>query len=115
MGDLKKTLAILYLFAGFSAFSQETKTKNVVIVTLDGYRWQEVFQGANRKILDKEKYVTDKSVADRFYDTSPEISREKLMPFFWNTIATQGQLYGNRQHRNKVNCAKSSLVVISRL
>jgi len=27
-----------------------------------------------------------------------------LMPFFCNTIATQGQLYGNRKYGNKVDC-----------
>lgn len=27
------------------------------------------------------------------------------MPFFWNTIGMQGQLYGNRKYNNEVNCA----------
>jgi hypothetical protein len=110
MGDFKKILTILFFFAGPAAFAQETKTKNVVVITLDGYRWQEVFQGASKKILDKEKYVTDKAVVDQFYDLSPEVSREKLMPFFWNTLAQEGQLYGNRAFKNKVNCSNHHLL-----
>ncbi len=32
-----------------------------------------------------------------------DLRRKKLMPFFWNLIAENGQLYGNRQLGNKVN------------
>ena len=31
--------------------------------------------------------------------------RQKLMPFFWNTIATKGMLFGNRTIGNKVDVA----------
>jgi hypothetical protein len=31
--------------------------------------------------------------------------RQNLMPFFWNVISQQGQLYGNRDHKNYVYCA----------
>ena len=31
--------------------------------------------------------------------------RKSLLPFFWNTIATKGQLYGNRSLKSYVNCA----------
>lgn len=29
------------------------------------------------------------------------------MPFFWETIASEGQLYGNRKHGNKVDCSNN--------
>lgn len=32
-----------------------------------------------------------------------------LMPFFWNTIASKGQLYGNRKYGNKVDCSNELL------
>src|SRR5687768_10119541 len=101
MTSLKKIVTIVFLLCGVVSHAQETKTKNVVIITLDGYRWQELFQCADKKILEKEKYTTDHGVIEQFYDPSPEVSREKLMPFFWNTIAQQGQLYGNREYKNK--------------
>jgi hypothetical protein len=32
------------------------------------------------------------------------------MPFFWSVIARQGQLYGNRNLKNKVNCKNNHLL-----
>jgi hypothetical protein len=40
---------------------------------------------------------------ESYWDSSAELRRQKLMPFFWNTIARQGQLYGNRLYENKVD------------
>ena len=31
------------------------------------------------------------------------LRREKLLPFFWSVLATEGQLYGNRLEGSKVN------------
>lgn len=88
---------------------QQLKTKNIVIITLDGYRWKEVFKGADADILSNTKFAKDSS-AWRFVDHSAVASREKLMPFFWNTIGKQGQLYGNRAYKNKVNCSNIHLL-----
>jgi hypothetical protein len=38
-----------------------------------------------------------------YWDLTPELRRQKLMAFFWNTIARQGQIYGNRLYQNKMN------------
>src|SRR5688500_9744947 len=103
--NVKKLIIISLIFYGAAANAQESKTKNLVIVTLDGYRWQELFEGADARILKNKKYTSDNSVTSDYYDPSPEVSREKLMPFFWNTIAREGQLYGNRNFNNKVNCS----------
>lgn len=84
--------------------AQERKTENIVVITLDGYRWKELFMGADPAILANDKFVTDTSVW-QFNDTSVAVRREKLQPFFWNTIGRKGQLYGNRKFRNKVNCS----------
>ncbi len=89
----------------FSAPAQKAKTENVILITLDGMRWQEVFGGTERRLIDK-KFVKDTAVLlNMFWAENPETRREKLMPFFWNTIAKQGQLYGNRNLGNKVNTA----------
>lgn len=32
------------------------------------------------------------------------------MPFVWNVLAKEGQLYGNRDYRNKVNCRNDHLL-----
>jgi hypothetical protein len=39
----------------------------------------------------------------KYWAPTPQERRSKLMPFFWETIASQGQLYGNRELGNEVN------------
>ena len=96
---------ILSILATSSAYAQEQKTKNVIIITLDGFRWQEVFQGADSAILFNKEYAKDAHTVDSFWSTSSLKRRETLLPFFWNVIGVEGQLYGNRKYNNQVNCA----------
>lgn len=88
---------------------QSRETENVIIVTLDGFRWQEVFTGADRKILCKEKYTRDTSIISRFNGPTAGERRRKLLPFLWSVIAREGQLYGNRQLGNRLNLQNSNL------
>ena len=72
------------------------QTRNIVLITLDGVRGQEVFSGADEAILNNKSFVeNEEATQERFWANSPERRREKLMPFFWGTIAKEGQLYGN--------------------
>ena len=81
------------------------KTNNLILVTIDGYRWQEVFQGGDSAILFNKKYRVQDSAAvmHKYWAATPAERRAKLMPFFWDTIAAKGQLYGNRELGNEVN------------
>lgn len=82
------------------------KTENLVIVTLDGMRWQEVFGGADSILLRNKQYTKDSSHTNKtFWNSDAGERRKKLFPFLWNTVATQGQLYGNRWLNNQVNNA----------
>lgn len=79
-------------------------TENLFIITLDGFRWQEIFTGADPDIISNEKYTPDGTTLKMLYGgDSAEERRKKLLPFFWNVIAKKGQLYGNRAYENKVN------------
>ena len=73
-------------------------TRNVVLVTADGVRWQEVFRGADETLLNqKDGGVSDVDALRRdFWRRTPEARREALMPFLWSVVARQGQIYGNR-------------------
>ncbi|MDX1364159.1 MAG: alkaline phosphatase family protein [Arenibacter latericius] len=91
MMKVKMLLPILLL--SFIGFAQKSKIENVILISVDGLRWQEVFQGADSLLIKDKKYWAE----------SPDERRKKLMPFFWETIKKQGQLYGNRELGNKVN------------
>ncbi len=76
------------------------------IITLDGFRWQEVFNGADSTLISNPNYTADVSNSKALYwATTKEERRKKLMPFFWNILAQQGSLYGNRQYGSDMNVA----------
>ena len=103
-----KHLYCLLLLLGFTASLAlaQHKTENLVIVTLDGMRWQEVFGGADSALLKDKNYTKDSSgTSKKFWSGTADERRKKLFPFLWTTISKQGQLYGNRWLGNKVDNA----------
>ncbi len=103
---MNKTFLLLSLIVLTSMVFAQNRTENVVIVTLDGMRWQEVFGGADSALLLNKNYTKDSSgTSGNFWTNDISERRKKLFPFLWNTIATKGQLYGNRWFDNKVNNA----------
>lgn len=81
------------------------QTENVIIITTDGFRWQELFQGMDPVLAKDKRFNQDDSllIYQKFWHESVSERRTKLMPFFWNTIAQKGQLHGNRIIGSKVN------------
>jgi Type I phosphodiesterase / nucleotide pyrophosphatase len=74
---------------------------NVVLVTLDGVRWQEVFGGMDESLLrattPRETDIATLPVYRQFSGTTPRERREKLMPFLWRTfVADHGFIAGDR-------------------
>lgn len=85
------------------SLNQENK---IFLITLDGYRWEEVFNGADSALINDIEINTDTSLTKALYwDNNVKRRRKKLMPFFWNIIAKQGELFGNRKYGNDVNVA----------
>lgn len=98
--------ALMLLGSILPAFAQQTnlQTENVILITFDGLRWQELFQGADPKLIAHPDYVLDTAeLKSLFWKEDVLARREVLMPFFWNTIAQQGQMYGNRKEGSLVN------------
>lgn len=82
------------------------QTENIFIITTDGFRWQEVFTGADSAMVSNSRFVQDTSLIKQLYwDADADVRRRKLMPFMWDVIAQKGQLYGNRLLGNKSNAA----------
>src|ERR1700744_3220464 len=102
---MKVRLVILYLLISGTAFAQAKKTKNIVFISIDGFRWEEIFRGADSSLMRDKKFVKQDSAAlvNKYWAATPTERRNKLMPFFWNVITKQGQLYGNRDLGNYVN------------
>ena len=70
---------------------------HLIVVTLDGFRWQEIFHGADRALITSR----DGGVADstetlrRFWRSDRAERRRALMPFLWGKIAANGLILGD--------------------
>src|SRR5579862_7026272 len=105
---MKYLILSLLILQVFSAPAQSShKTENIIIVTLDGMRWQEVFGGIDSALMMNKKYTHDSAGAAKYWSNNILDRRKKLFPFFWNTIAAQGQLYGNRNIGSNVDNANT--------
>jgi hypothetical protein len=103
---LKKTIFILLNLLPVFLFAQQ-KAENLIIITLDGFRWQEVFKGMDSVIANNPKFNEDDSeyIFKKYWHTDAETRREMLLPFLWSTIKQQGQIWGNRFYGNKIDNA----------
>jgi len=92
------SVCFLSLATAWGAEPAGRNTRNVLLVTIDGLRWQEVFRGAEARLVSKEEGNVKEVEAtrDAYLRDTPEAARETLMPFVWRVIAKQGQLFGNR-------------------
>lgn len=106
-----KRLAYLLLLIPFNLIAQQKNSaiKNIIVITSDGLRWQEIFKGMDASIANNTRFSQGKKdsaeIYKHYWSENTDERRKKLMPFFWNTIAAKGQLYGNREKNNKVNVA----------
>lgn len=100
---MKKMLIVAFLLS-FAIKAQENKTPKVVLITMDGFRWQELFNGADPLLVSNKKYVNDTTaLVKNYWRDSAKERRKTLMPFVWGTIAKIGQIHGNRKKNSKVN------------
>ncbi|HUP12357.1 MAG TPA: hypothetical protein VM187_09105, partial [Niastella sp.] len=103
-------LAALFLYKHTGGFTTVMPPADVVtnnkvfLITLDGFRWQELFRGADAAILDNSRFTTNAAATKaQYYTEDVKARRQKLMPFLWKVVGTEGQLFGNRRYNNQVN------------
>jgi len=104
----KNLLLVSVLLSSFWGHAQQ-KDK-VIIITLDGLRWQELYGGADSLFISNEEFVSNpEALKDTFWANTIEERRKILLPFIWSTVAEEGVLLGNRWEGNKVNLTNSML------
>ncbi len=103
---------VLVLAAAFSLFAQ-APAKNIILITADGLRWQEVFHGIDQSFMNEkaahmapdDDYASE--LRKKLGNRSPEASRAVLMPFLWTTIAKHGVILGNPDKGSPVEVTNS--------
>jgi hypothetical protein len=103
-----KSLSIFFFFSVFyvTSFCQG-RVENIIIITADGLRWQEIFSGMDSSIARNKKFNQGDSayIFKTYWNDNAVERRRKLMPFLWSTIMQSGQIYGNRIYNCNVNTA----------
>ncbi|MDA1028548.1 MAG: sulfatase-like hydrolase/transferase [Bacteroidetes bacterium] len=86
------------------------KVENVFLITLDGFRWEEMFSGVDPWLMNNPDYTSDlKEISASYWFETPQERRAALMPFFWGVIAKEGQLFGNRTLGSEVNVSNDQV------
>lgn len=104
-----RTLAVVVIVLGCAIVrplqAADLPDRNVILLTLDGVRVQELFGGMDQRIAAREAdsgiYEIDVTRARYWRDSAVE-RREALMPFFWKTLAPAGMVLGNQALGSKV-------------
>jgi hypothetical protein len=79
-------------------------TQNVVLVTLDGVRWQEVFNGADANLLSNPDFVKhSEQLKAEFWHEDSKQRQQLLMPFITQTVAKQGAIIGDRSNGSNMS------------
>jgi len=85
--------------AAAAVSAQQPKTRNLVLVTADGLRWQDLFNGIDPRLMKEKEAGMNETGApglrDRLWKATPEERRMTLLPFFWGTLAPAGVVLGN--------------------
>lgn len=99
LGFLMATLLSTFAVVG------QNKTENLFLITVDGLRWNEVFTGADRQLLNRDRGGVEDTIGvrEKFWRDSVQARRKALMPFFWTTLVNQGVVYGNRNLGSEAN------------
>ena len=93
-----KFFILIFCWAHDSNAISQSSPPNLIVITADGLRWQEIFNGTDDKLL---SYLPNDQMT--LVQNQGTQSREVLMPFVWNTFSHYANLFGNRNHENYVN------------
>jgi hypothetical protein len=89
---------LLCVVVSSSVHATELRTRNLVLVTLDGVRTQEIFSGMDPIVADRSAEQVYSEIATgrtRYWAETPQQRRKLLMPFFWGTLVPSGMLFGD--------------------
>lgn len=102
-----KKIMTCFFFAVMVGVHGQRQTENIIIVTTDGFRWQEVFKGMDSTLANDPRYNQGDSeyIYKNYWHNEANERRQVLMPFLWSTVVSKGQVFGNRNLGSKVDNA----------
>ena len=105
---MKNILTLITFLAVGIFYQTQAQDQKIVFITLDGWRWQELFYGLDEVLTHNPKYNTKgEGLIYNFDAKTIEEKRERIMPFIWNYVAENGVILGDRKNGSFVNVSNS--------
>ena len=102
----RRVAVVCLCCAALCGFAGERKTRNIVLVTSDGVRWQEIFNGIDARLMNEKSAgmtgTTPAALREQLSKPMPEARRAVLLPFFWTELAPRGIVLGNVNKNSSV-------------
>lgn len=103
---------LIFAFCFNSVYAAE----NVVLITLDGLRWQELFRGLDPVLVNHDDFSGQSALLnERFGQSQAAQSAAAIFPFIHGTVCEQGSYIGNRDESScaavsNPDCSTSAMV-----
>ena len=96
-------IALALLWYPINSTRAQDDSLNLILVTLDGVRWQEVFGGVDMEIIEDERYTIDpESLIQTYWREQRSERRKALFPFLSSVIEDKGTLIGDRDQESYI-------------
>ena len=92
---MKKTMFLL-LAALMMLPAMTVAGNKVIVVMVDGFRWQELYRGADSALVNNKEFGNPDMMRAGFWRGTQDGRRRALMPFVWGHVAKSGVMIGNR-------------------
>ena len=93
-----------------SSESNDNNLPNIILITLDGVRWQEVFNGVDLELIENKKFTKNPALLkEMFLSDDNKKRQQKLLPFFGNHINKKGILIGNKNEGSVLKLTNDQL------
>ena len=103
-------LSMILLISCQDSSPVESENPNIILITLDGVRWQEVFNGIDTNLLNNKKFTKNASMLENmFLSEDNDIRQEKLVPFLGTFISNNGILIGNKNEGSNIKLTNDQL------
>lgn len=103
---MARIFAVLSALCLFTLPGSTHAAENVVLITFDGLRWQELFRGLDPVLASHEEYSEQSErLLEDFWHDDPARRASNIFPFLHGTVFQQGTVVGNR---DRDSCAAVS-------
>ncbi len=94
-------MALALVFCPVNSTLAQDDAGNLILVTLDGVRWQEVFGGVDMQLIEDDRFTTEPEYLKQNYWHEQRAERRRaLFPFLWSVAGEKGTLIGDRNQES---------------